>query len=48
MSDDLDALADDLAEFDVAEKPVVRFPTEEHRRICNPLLCRELRNTVGY
>lgn len=29
MSDDLDALADDLAEFDVAEKPVARSPIEE-------------------
>lgn len=29
MNDDLDALADDLAEFDVAEKPVARSPIEE-------------------
>lgn len=29
MSDDLDALADDLAEFDVEDKPVARSPLEE-------------------
>lgn len=29
MNDDLDALADDLAEFDVAEKPAARSPIEE-------------------
>ena len=29
MSDDLDALADDLAEFEVEDKPVKRSPIEE-------------------
>ena len=29
MSDDLDALADDLAEFEVTDKPVARSPIEE-------------------
>ena len=29
MSDDLDALADDLAEFEVKDKPIVRSPIEE-------------------